>query len=145
MIVQAFNHLMSVWVDFWNGFSNQAFNFFHKGPKRSINSFRYNEFRGSRGGPWWLTLIVGASSLHNALNTRDPEWIELAEKLSEHVYSDGGICLHPDAKNRKYLHKFLKNFDPEEEIIAWHDGINNTITKHPYAKRNPLRTAELLS
>ena len=63
-------------------------------------------------------LIVGASSLHSALNTLNPDWIELAEKLSEHVYSSGGICLHPDAKNRKYLQNILKQFDPEEKVIV---------------------------
>ena len=90
-------------------------------------------------------MLVGASSLHSNPNTSDLDWIELAKNLSKHVYSDGGFCLHPDTKNRKDLQKILKNFDAEETIIVWRNVINNTITKHPYEKRNTLTTAELLS
>ena len=52
--------------------------------------------------------------------------------------------LIPTPKNRKYLRKILENFDHEEKIVL-HDVINITIAKHPYEKRNPLTTAELLS
>ena len=63
-------------------------------------------------------LVVGAISQHSALITRDADWMELAKKPSEHVYSDGGICLHPNAKSRKYLQKILQIFNPEEKVIV---------------------------
>ena len=76
---------------------------------------------------WWM-LIVGASSPHSALNTCGLDWMELAEELSEHVYNDGGIPLHPDAKNQNYVHKILGNFHTEEKVSVCHD-VTNTITK----------------
>ena len=101
-----------------------------------------NEFRGSRSGPWWIMLIVGAKSLHSALNTRIRDWIILAEELSEQVYSDGGMCLRPDTKNCKYLQKILISSNLEENVIVWHDVIKNMIRKYLYEKRNHLTTTE---
>ena len=92
-----------------------------------------------------VPIIIGASSLHHALQTRDPQQQQKAETLSANVYSDTGICLHPLARNpRKLLQNILKGFDYGQEIIVWHDVVNNTITDHPFDPRTPLSSAQLL-
>ena len=86
-------------------------------------------------------LSNGASSLQKALNTRDPDWIGLAEEQSKHVLRDGGICLHHDAKNRNHPKQVLKNYASEikKNRAARRDQ------KHPNEERNPLAAAEILS
>ena len=92
-----------------------------------------------------VPIIIGASSLHHALQTREPQLHQKAETLSANVYSDTGICLHPLARNtRKSLQNIIKDFDYGQEFIVWHDVINNTITDHPFDPRTPLSSAQLL-
>ena len=92
-----------------------------------------------------IIIIIGASSLHHALHTRDPQLQQKAETLSANVYSDTGICLHPLARNtRKSLQNIIKDFDYEQEFIVWHDVINNTIADHPFDPLTPLSSAQLL-
>ena len=65
-------------------------------------------------------------------------WLDrTCNQTAVHVYSDVGFCLHPHAKNRKYLQKVLKNFDLVEKVIVWHDVINITITKHHTGYETP--------
>ena len=92
-----------------------------------------------------VPIIIGASSLHHALQTRDPQLQQKAETLSGNVYSDTGICLHPLAKNpKKSLQNIIKNFDYGQEFIVWDDVINNTITDHPFDPRTHRSSAQLL-
>ena len=92
-----------------------------------------------------VPIIIGACSLHHALQTTDTQLQQKAETLSANVYSDTGICLHPLARNpRKSLQNIIKELDYGQELIVWHDVINNIITDHPFGPRTPLSSAQLL-
>ena len=92
-----------------------------------------------------VPIIIGANSLHQALQTRGPQPQQKAETLSANVYSDTGICLHPLERDpKKSLQNIIKGFDYGQEFIVWHDVINNTITDHPFDPLTPLSSAQLL-
>ena len=75
-----------------------------------------------------VPIVIGASLLHHALQTRDPQLQQKAETLPADVYSDTGICLHPLARNpMKSLQNIIQAFDYGQEFIVCHDVINNTI------------------
>ena len=71
-----------------------------------------------------MVLILAASSLHHAIET---VIIENQNALKEKVHSIPGLSLNINAKNpRKIVQNLIeKDFKDENELIIWHDVINN--------------------
>ena len=76
-----------------------------------------------------MVRILAASSLHHAIETVIPE---NQNALKEKIYSIPGLSLNINAKNpRKIVQNLIeKDFKDENELIIWHDVINNSICKH---------------
>ena len=100
--------------------------------------------RGSRGDPFLMVVIIGASSLHLALE----DWASVGgnEELQEDVIHYKGVTLHPKSKSIKIVQNILRDEDyRNESAIIWHDVINNSISKHPFNPRTPLTANQLVS
>ena len=76
-----------------------------------------------------MVRILAASSLHHAIETVTPE---NQKALKDKVYSIPGLSFNINAKNpRKIVQNLIeKDFESENELIIWHDVINNSISKH---------------
>ena len=76
-----------------------------------------------------MVRILAASSLHHAIETVNPE---NQTAIEEKVYSIPGLSLNIHAKNPQKIVQNLieKDFKDENELIIWHDVINNSICKH---------------
>ena len=76
-----------------------------------------------------MVRILAASSLHHAIETVDSEQ---QKAINEKVYSIPGLSLNINAKNPQKIVQNLieKDFKHENELIIWHDVINNSICKH---------------
>ena len=76
-----------------------------------------------------MVRILAASSLHHAIETVDSEQ---QKAFNEKVYSIPGLSLNINAKNPQKIVQNLieKDFKDENELIIWHDVINNSICKH---------------
>ena len=76
-----------------------------------------------------MVRILAASSLHHAIETVDSEQ---QKAINEKVYSIPGLSLNINAKNPQKIVQNLieKDFKDENELIIWHDVINNSICKH---------------
>ena len=76
-----------------------------------------------------MVRILAASSLHHAIETVDSEQ---QKAINEKVYSIPGLSLNINAKNPQKIVQNLieKDFKDENELIFWHDVINNSICKH---------------
>ena len=76
-----------------------------------------------------MVRILAASSLHHAIETIN---LENQTAIREKVYSISGLSLNINAKNpRKIVQNLIqKDFKDENELIIWHDVINNSICKH---------------
>ena len=109
-----------------------------------LNSFRLNDLRGSRGDPFFMVVIIGASSLHLALE----DWASVGgnEELQEDVIHYKGVTFHPKSKSNKIVRNILRDeINRNESVIIWHDVINNSISKHPFNPRTPLTANQLVS
>ena len=76
-----------------------------------------------------MVRILAASSLHHAIETVDSEQ---QKAINEKVYTIPGLSLNINAKNPQKIVQNLieKDFKDENELIIWHDVINNSICKH---------------
>ena len=76
-----------------------------------------------------MVRILAASSLHHAIETVDSEQ---QKAINEKVYSIPGLSLNINAKNPQKIVQNLieKDFKDKNELIIWHDVINNSICKH---------------
>ena len=77
----------------------------------------------------FMIFIIGASSLHYAIQSRnDEEIVQLSDKLKTYVISDTGINLHPQPKNQaKTVQRILQDeVGAQDTDIIWHDVTNNT-------------------
>ena len=100
--------------------------------------------RGSRGDPFFMVVIIGASSLHLALE----DWASVGgnEELQEDVIHYKGVTFHPKSKSNKIVRNILRDeINRNESVIIWHDVINNSISKHPFNPRTPLTSNQLVS
>ena len=63
--------------------------------------------RGSRGDPFFMVVIIGASSLHLALE----DWASVGgnEELQEDVIHYKGVTFHPKSKSNKIF--FIKTLN----------------------------------
>ena len=66
--------------------------------------------------PFKLMHVIGANSLHKALQSLKND---KKRKISAHITAIPGLSLNPRVQNP------LNN-----NLILWHDLVNNTITKH---------------
>ena len=91
----------------------------------------------------FMIFILGASSLHHALETLPPD-----EKnaLKEKIYTIPGLSLNFRAKNPKKVVQNLlaENFSEKTDIVIWHDVLNNSLSKHKSNNYRPLSVPELL-
>ena len=76
-----------------------------------------------------MVFILAASSLHHALETLTDE-----EKTRYHdnVFSIPGLSLNKNTKNpKKIVQNLLANdLKGKENIVIWHDVLNNSISRH---------------
>ena len=90
-----------------------------------------------------MVFILGASSLHHALETLSPD-----EKHArkQQIFTIPGLSLNYFARNpQKIVQNLLsKDFPEKTDIVIWHDVINNTLSKHKSNNYRPLSVNELL-
>ena len=72
---------------------------------------------------------MAASSLHHAIQTKIPDY---RKALTEKIYFIPGLSLNIHSKNpRKLVQNLIeKGFKNENEVLIWHDVINNSICRH---------------
>ena len=109
-----------------------------------LNSLRLYDLRDSRGDPFFMVVIIGASSLHLALE----DWASVGgnEELQEDVIHYKGVTFHPKSKSTKIVRNILiDEINRNESVIIWHDVKNYPISKHPFNPRTPLTANQLVS
>ena len=76
-----------------------------------------------------MVFILGASSLHRALQSLPPQ---AKKRYSKIVYTAPGLSLNPSCRNpRKTVQFILKKFFPyRKDLVIWHDVLNNSISEH---------------
>ena len=90
-----------------------------------------------------MVFILGASSLHHALETLPTEENSF---LKEKIYTIPGLSLNNHAKNPQKIvqNLLLKDFAEKNEIVIWHDVLNNSLSKHKSNNFRALFVSELL-
>ena len=90
-----------------------------------------------------MVFILGASSLHHALDILTPE---KRKTFNEKIYTIPGLSLNNHAKNpQKVVQNLLnKSFAEKTEIVIWHDVLNNSLSKHKSNNFRALSVSELL-
>ena len=90
-----------------------------------------------------MVFILGASSLHHALDILTPE---KRKAFNEKIYMILGLSLNNHAKNpQKVVQNLLqKDFVEITEIVIWHDVLNNSLSKHKSNNFRALSVSELL-
>ena len=90
-----------------------------------------------------MVFIKAASSLHHALETLTPE-----EKIryKEKIYSIPGLSLNPHTKNPKKIVQNLlsKDLKDKNNVVIWHDVINNSISRLNSNNFNSLYVPDLI-
>ena len=84
--------------------------------------------------------IVAASSLNDSIKKLD----ELdRERLADTVYTYPGLNLDPNTDSccLEYLTSAPKK---HQNLVLWHDLLNNTVTSHPKKKNKPQKVKELI-
>ena len=133
------NFQISKTLSFDQFFSNWV-NFIRK----VLNSFRLYDLRVSRGDPLFMVVIIGASSLHLALE----DWASVGgnEEIQEDVIHYKGVTFHPQSKANKIVRNILRDENNRNESVnIWHDVINNSISEHPFNPWTPLTANQLVS
>ena len=76
-----------------------------------------------------MVFILAASSLHHSLETLTREE---KEQLKNKIYSIPGLSLNPKTKNPKKVVQNLlsKDLAEKNDIVIWHDVLNNSISQH---------------
>ena len=97
--------------------------------------------RGSRGDPFYMVVIIGASSLRLALE----DWASVGG--NEELHEDyKGVTFHPKSKSNKIVRNILRDqINRNESVNIWPGVINNSISKHPFNPRTPLTANQLVS
>ena len=90
-----------------------------------------------------MVFILGASSLHHALENLHPD--QKKGKI-EKIYTIPGLSLNVHAKNpKKVVQKLLATeLKDKKEVVIWHDVLNNSISRHKSNGFRPLSVPELL-
>ena len=90
-----------------------------------------------------MVFILGASSLHHALETLPTEE---KSSLKEKIHTIPGLSLNNYAKNPQKIvqNLLLQDFAQKTEIIIWHDVLNNSLSKHKSNNFRALSVSELL-
>ena len=90
-----------------------------------------------------MVFILGASSLHHALDILTPE---KRKAFNEKIYTIPSLSLNNHAKNpQKVVQNLLnKDFAEKTEIVIWHDVLNNSLSKHKSNNFRALSVSELL-
>ena len=76
-----------------------------------------------------MVFILAASSFHHSLGTLTREE---KEQLKNKIYSIPGLSLNPKTKNPKKVVQNLlsKDLAEKNDIVFWHDVLNNSISQH---------------
>ena len=76
-----------------------------------------------------MVFILAASSLHHAIETLTPDE---KERYESKIFSIPGLSLTPLTKNPKKIVQNLlsKDLKDKNNIVIWHDVINNSISRH---------------
>ena len=90
-----------------------------------------------------MVFIIAASSLHHALETFSPEE---KDRYKEKIFSIPGLSLNPHTKNpQKIVQNLLsKDLNDKNNILIWHDVINNSISRHASNNFNALSAHDLI-
>ena len=90
-----------------------------------------------------MVFILAASSLDHALETLIPE---KRNHYKEKIFSIPGLSLNPHTKNpQKIVQNLLsKDLKDKNNIVIWHDVINNSISRHDSNNFNALSVHDLI-
>ena len=90
-----------------------------------------------------MVFILAASSLHNAIETLTPDE---KEHFNDKIYTIPGLSLNPLTKNSKKIVKNLlsKDLKDKNNIVIWHDVLNNSISRHDSNNFCALSVSELI-
>ena len=83
--------------------------------RKVLNSFRLYDLRVSRGDPLFMVVIIGASSLHLALE----DWASVGgnEEIQEDVILYKGVTFHPQSKANKIVRNILRDENNRNESV----------------------------
>ena len=89
-----------------------------------------------------MVFIVAASSLHHALETLTAD----EDHFKDKIYTIPGLSLNPNTKNpRKIVQNLLsKDLKDKNNIVIWHDVLNNSISRHDSNNFCALSESELV-
>ena len=90
-----------------------------------------------------MVFILAASSLHHALETLTPEE---KEQFKEKIYTVPGLSLNKNTKNPKKIvqNLLLGDLKDKNNIVIWHDVLNNSISRHDSNNFRALSVADLI-
>ena len=90
-----------------------------------------------------MVFILAASSLHHALETLTPD---KKEPIQSKIFSIPGLSLNKNTKNPKKIVQNLLISDQKdkENIVIWHDVLNNSISRHDSNNFRSLTVPELI-
>ena len=90
-----------------------------------------------------MVFIIAASSLDHALETLSPE---KRDQYKEKIFSIPGLSLNPHTKNpKKNVQNLLsKDLKDKNNVVIWHDVINNSISRHDSNNFNALSVPDLI-
>ena len=90
-----------------------------------------------------MVFIFAASSLHHALETLTPD---KKEPIQSKIFSIPGLSLNKNTKNpKKIVQNLLVNDHKDKEnIVIWHDVLNNSISRHDSNNFRSLTVPELI-
>ena len=90
-----------------------------------------------------MVFIIAASSLHHALETLPPE---KKEQYKNKIFSVPGLSLNKNTKNpNKIVQNLLsKDLKDVNNLVIWHDVLNNSISRHDSNNFRALSVTELI-
>ena len=90
-----------------------------------------------------MVFILAATSLHHSLETLSP--VE-KNRYKKKIYSTPGLSFNPITKNpRKIVQNLLsKDLKDKNNIVIWHDVINNSISRHHSSNFKALSVPDLI-
>ena len=91
-----------------------------------------------------MVLIIGASCVNRAV-TRTPYILLKQYNILGHTYSKSGLNLNHRSGAGLHLQQLLEKspLKQRNDIIIWHDLLNNSVTAHKSNRNNPLSVNEL--
>ena len=90
-----------------------------------------------------MVFILAASSLDHALETLPSE---KRDQYKEKIFSIPGLSLNPKTKNpQKIVQNLLsKDLKEKNEVVIWHDVLNNSISRHDSNNYQALTVLQLI-